>query len=176
MKFKYDLKNNLFRNYNIAHGIIWSRNALQKNKKKKIRKYTTKCLLIFFIQLIMLAATIAIYVSKENELFLQTMSLIIGLIGGFLIVSFVSFFITYLTSRNSIHNGYLIVDHEGLADVCDEITTKFGWNKINLIAIKNDIVVVIADHPTMIIANLEDKEKFIKEVKRHAKKAKIVNQ
>lgn len=176
MKFKYDLKNNLFKNYNIAHGIIWSRNALQKKKNKKIRKYTTKCLVLLFIQLVMLGATIGIYLVKENDLFLQTMSLIIGLVGGFLIVSFVSFLLTYLTSRNSVHTGYLLVDHEGIADVCDDITTKFGWNKINLIAIKKDIVVIIADHPTMIIANLEDKEKFVKEIKKHAKKIKIVNQ
>lgn len=176
MKFEYDLKNNLFKNYNIAHGIICSRRALQKNKNKKIRKYTTRCLVLLLIQLIMLAATIAIYLAQKNELFLETMSLIIGLIGGFLIVTFLSFFLTYLTSRNGVHNGYLLVNHEGIADVCDDITTKFGWSKINLIAIKEDVVVVIADHPTTIIAKLKDKDKFIKEVKKQSKKIKIINQ
>lgn len=174
MKIKYDLTNERFKYYNTAWGINLRKKIFKKNPNKKIFNYTTIGIFYFFIIIILLLVGSIFIGLFDLEKHIDTFSSIISLLFGILVFYYFFFFMQFLSTRKKMSSGTLVIDKDGISDISDDkITVKFGWEQIQLIAIKeNEIVILSKD--LLIISKLNNKDKLINTIRKYNKNVSLV--
>lgn len=176
MKFEYKI-NNLFTTLNIHLGICILNKSIKRNPKKKLKKCTTIMLYILYAIAVMFITTIILYIPEEIEIFIEVMSYIMAVFLCFDAMLLYSLLYTYFFNKKDLKDGYLLIENDSISDYNDGKTIKLNWDKIDFIAIKNNIITIIVKRsPLHLVAELENTDKFIEEVKNKNKDLLIIEQ
>ena len=163
MKINYNLKHNYYKMYGEANYLFAYKKQFLYGTKTKIKNILT-----YFVGFIASAFLLLYFSRFINSNIIRLVSSILCSISC--IVFAISFF---AYSENRKHNsvGTITINKSGITDV-GAITTKVSWDKIELIGItKNTLVLLIKDSPILIL--LEPDEKVIKEIEKYTP-AKII--
>lgn len=183
MKFKYDLSESAFKCMNLAYGIYFKKKVIRKYKNKKNHGfvfYMIMSMLLLFLMFIVIACIIG-FVNPDKatvEKFLEISSNIFTYLFVIPFFFLVYFIINYIIFKiRNVYSGSLIVDETGIADISDEITVKFTWNKIDSIFILEDLIVIICNSYVfqIIYANIKNPKRFINAVKKYSEETLIVD-
>lgn len=178
MKFNYDLTKNTFKYLNLFIGIETQKKKLKKNPNKKIKTATTQGLILLgytLISFILLCLTIY-YKNKVLETILYYITVVLLLLA---LSKYVATYIAYSYVKKANPKGTITISKDGIEDEHIEgITTKFNWNIIDLIIIKDNALMIIPKLiQQQIITTIQNKEieKLITTCKKYNKEILIIN-
>ncbi len=175
MKFKYKNNLNNFKTFNLVYTVLANKKEFIKNPDKKIYKYTTDLIKFSIINLVILIFTIILTIINKNQLFIEFMTNVIIIFTGIIFLASYLFIINYFNFKKNNSGKYLLIEKEGITDVCKDSSIKFNWDIIQNIIIKDDLVIILADHPIYLYAKIEETEKLIDEIKKLNKDIHIHN-
>ena len=162
MKIKYDLDNVNYKFHDFIQGVHLFKNGIKKGKVRKLHGFT------FYMG--------CLFMCKYSNTFAFQMFTGIFTVLIFLIVfSYLSFFIAFLYNRRRLSDGYIKLTNDGLTDDSDNLSVTVKWDKIDFIAIKENMIVVMPENEFfMMTFKTDDIGKFIKNVKKYNKKLLII--
>lgn len=175
MKFKYKNNLNNFKIFNLVYTVLANKKEFIKNPDKKIYKYTTDLIKFSIIDLVILIFTIILTIINKNQLFIEFMTNVIIIFTGIIFLSTYLFIINYLNFKKNNSGKYILIEKDGITDICKGSSIKFNWDIIQNIIIKDDLVIILADHPIYLYARIEETEKLIDEIKKLNKDIHINN-
>ena len=175
MKFKYKNNLNNFKTFNLVYTVLANKKEFIKNPDKKIYKYTTDLIKFSIIDLVILIFTIILTIINKNQLFIEFMTNVIIIFTGIIFLSTYLFIINYFNFKKNNSGKYILIEKDGITDICKSSSIKFNWDIIQNIIIKDDLVIILADHPIYLYARIEETEKLIDEIKKLNKDIHINN-
>lgn len=181
MKIEYDLKDDLYKHQDLSWGVFLMKKGIRKNPHKKIKKYSSilRRGILFVVLIFIMTVLICAFIDSEKitYAFIPVISYLISYMILILIIGYVMLLICYLLyKKKRCLEGTLEFNKEGVIDQTDEITIKFLWNRINFIVIKDETIIVVPNHPTGLIANINknDIEKIVKGIRKYNKEVLII--
>ena len=168
MKINYNLKENYFKNYNDANGVMSKLKALQKNPNTKVRSYLCQafiyCAYLFIFSFALLI--ISIYLKKN---FLLEVS-------SFLLSSSILLFLfyymwLYACSRLEINSkeGTLVIGKNGLVDENkngNKLT--IAYKNIKAVVITNNLIVFALNTPLMLFIPNKNTKAIVEELEKNS--------
>lgn len=176
MKVKYDLTNKFFGCFSKACFVYANKEKLKKDPNKKIKGFvqsTIELILLLALTLLVLIIAIGFLLDMLNCFeYYEQVSFCIGYLFVFifmgLCLSLFEFFAQYYINKKYNFSGTLVIDKEGITDMSENLTVSAKWDKIELIAVlENEIIVVIKASSIFMVADTNNKEKFIKIAKKY---------
>lgn len=177
MKIEYDLKDNLYKHQNLYFGIYVMKKEIKKNPHITIKNYSSIMLHYTFNVLLIFIMAIFLGIFANNKIIIVGFSFLMAFMILLLIGSHALLLINYLSSKkNSCMKGTLEFNKKGIIDQNEDITISFLWDKVDFIVIKNETIIVVPNHPTGLLANINknDIEKIVKGIRKYNKEVLII--
>ena len=164
MKFKYKNDINTFKTLNLVYTVIANKKEFIKNPNKKTYKYTTDLIKFSIIDIVILIFTIILTTINKNQLFIEFMTNAIAIFTGIIFIAAYIFIVNYFNFKKNNSGKYILIEKDGITDICKDSSIKFNWNIIQNIIIKDDLIIILADHPVIIYAKVEEINKLKEEI------------
>ena len=166
MKIEYNFDKNIFKTLNLAMGIAVRKNYIKKHPEKKFRSFIKHCLYMLMQILVIALLLFIAYFESPTDKMLKILSITVGCLVGLLFLYYSYFFSAYLSAKK-IKKGKLVINKIGVYDTSiDNRTFGFGWNNIDLIVIDNNKIIILTKK-MVLYANINDKDKVIKTIKKY---------
>ncbi|MBE6150270.1 MAG: hypothetical protein E7162_00410 [Firmicutes bacterium] len=169
MKFKYKNDINTFKTFNLVYTVIANKKEFIKNPNKKTYKYTNDLIKFSIIDIVILIFTIILTTINKNQLFIEFMTNAIAIFTGIIFIATYIFIVNYFNFKKNNSGKYILIEKDGITDICKDSSIKFNWNIIQNIIIKDDLIIILADHPVIIYAKVEEINKLKKEINKICK-------
>ena len=175
MKIKYDLDNVNYKFHDFIQGVHLFKNGIKKGKVRKLHGFT------FYMVMSLIVVLTAFYMGclfmckYSNTFAFQMFTGIFTALIFLIVFSYLSFFIAFLYNRRRLSEGYIKLTNDGLTDDSDNLSVTVKWDKMDFIAIKENMIVVMPENEFfMMTFKTDDIGKFIKNVKKYNKKLLII--
>lgn len=162
MKIKYDIKNNYYKIYGEANYLAINKKLYLKNYSGKIRNVSNLLIIISVMIYLMI-----IVFDFLNITFIFNFLWLIFVVVLYLIFVFLGGLKNF--KRENL-KGEIIINKDGITDKSSIIVT-FTWDKVELIGLTKNALIIITDSPIFLI--LEPNEKIITEIIKY-KDVKII--
>ncbi len=173
MKFKYKNNTNTFKKFNLIYTVLANKKEFIKNPNKKIYNYTTDIIKFSIIDLVIFIFTIVLTIINKNQLFIEFMTNVIAIFTGIIALMLYIFIVNHFNFKKNNSGEYLLIEKDGITDVCKDSLIKFKWNIIQSIIIKDDLIIILADHPVIIYATIDKPKEFVEELNKVNKEVLI---
>ena len=175
MKIKYDLSSAGYKFHDFIQAVHLFKNSLKKQKKNKIHGFTFYVLMSFIIVLVTFYIGCIFMCSFSNTFIFEMFTGLFTILIFLIIFSYLSFLIAFLYNKRRLSSGYIKLNDDGIIDDSDNISITVKWDKIDFIAIKNNMIVVMPENEFFMMTFMaEDVSKFIKNIKKYDKDLLII--
>lgn len=148
MKFKYYVPKNTFKMYGEANYVFAHQKEYLTGSTKKIKN--------FYFGPIMLS--IILFISNLIFTFInESIADIINVLFVLSVVYNLIILVGYLNYKSNLTSGELKVDKKGITDISD-ITIIFPWDKIKLIGVTKNMMVIISESKTIMFLTRPNEE------------------
>ena len=134
MKIKYSMPSNLFEFMYESNNIAGNRNKLYQAKKSLNINSFNKDFWVFIGYLILFIIEIVFYI-KTGVIFALILSVIFGFVVFILGICIIAFIYFYFKTKNSILDGKLIINKDGIIDEDCNVSVTCKWEGISYILI-----------------------------------------
>lgn len=175
MKFRYDINDNYFDVFNESQGIVTFRQELEKNPYN-VDTYTGKCISYMKIVLILLVISVVLNLINTEWFLSKFFLFTFAIICSFVVALIVVFILSYFQQKKMFHSGEIKFDKNGILDTSDSgIRIGIDWNLIDLVVIKDKVVVLLTKSNFYFHFDESLIDKVLEAVNKYHKDVKIID-
>lgn len=168
MEIKSNLKNNYFKIYNEARGVMINRSLVLKRKSTKCLGYLEMVMLLFILFAIM---TVAVYFGVNRWLFYVL--LIVDLF--IVLIPVLRTIWNYKWKKANNFKNTILIDKDGITDKSFKgIKITIGWDKVRGIVVKKYSLTIITKTSIYFYFDAKEQDIILKECLKYINRSKII--